>query len=344
MRSLTAIFLLLFTFQLPAQDITIKAGTEKDTIYIGDQIYYNIEVEQPLDMNLDYFFPADTLTESILVVSRSGPDSTINREDNRVTISLGILITSFDTGFYEIPPFYVSYREGGEEIRYYSDFIPLTVVNTDIAPADSTEVIFDIVAPYSHPLTAGEIIPWVLAFIVIAAAVWYIVRKLREKRTGEGAEQVVKMPTEPIHIIALRELDRLDRKKLWQQGEIKLFYTSLVLILKQYLSGYFRISFLEMTTGETMEALRYEGLKNTEVRKTLDDIFTTADFSKFARYRPGDDLNSVMTERAREVIKLLVAEKSATEVEKTPGKSEVKSSPTTRTDVAEERKEAADGQ
>lgn len=343
MRSVTAICLLLFTFQLPAQDITVKAGTEKDTIYIGDQIYYNIEVEQPLDLNLDYFFPADTLIESLLVLSRRGPDSTIFRDANRVTISLGILITSFDTGFYEIPPFYVSYREGGEEIRHYSDFVPLTVVNTDITPADSTEVIFDIVAPYSHPLTAREIIPWVLLMIVTAAAAWYIVRRVRNRKTGEGDEPVVKMPSEPIHIIALRELDRLDRKKLWQQGEIKLFYSSLAVILKQYLSGHFRISCLEMTTGETMEALRYEGLKNEQVRKNLDDIFTTADFSKFARFRPGDDLNSVMTDKARELIKLLVAEKSATETENAE-KQEVNSSPATRTDIAEERKEEGDGQ
>jgi hypothetical protein len=343
MRSVTAIFLLLLTFQLPAQDITVTTSTEKDTIYIGDQIYYNVVVVQPLDLVLDYSFPADTLTESILVLERRGPDSTINREGDMVSVSLGLLITSFDTGFYEIPPFYVSYSKEGEEIRYYSDFIPLTVVNTDITPADSTEVIFDIVAPYSHPLTAREIIPWVLAVIVIAVAVWYIAGKLRERKTGEEVEQAVKMPTEPIHIIALRELDRLDRKKLWQQGEIKLFYTSLVFILKQYLSGHFTISCLEMTTGETMEALRYEGLKNDKVRNNLDEIFTTADFSKFARYRPGDDVNSVMTDRAREVIKLLMAEQSASEMEGS-AKSELKPAPSGYSEVAEEGKEAADGQ
>lgn len=343
MRSVVALCLLVLTFQLSAQDITVTARAEKDTIYIGDQIYYNIEVEQPLDLSLDYFFPADTLTESLLVLGRKGPDSTIHRDGTRVTISLGILITSFDTGFYEIPPFYVSYTGGGQEIRHYSDFVSLTVVNTDIAPADTTEVIFDIVAPYSHPLTAREIIPWVILLMVITAAAWYIIRKLRERKTAAGAEPVVKMPSEPLHIIALRELDRLDRKKLWQQGEIKLFYTSLTVILKQYLSGRFRISCIEMTTGETMEALRYEGLNNEQARINIDEILTTADFSKFARFRPGDDLNSVMTDKAREVIKLLMAEKSATEME-TAKMQEVKPAAAVNPETSVKGKEDSDGQ
>ncbi|MCA1755879.1 MAG: hypothetical protein LC649_00240 [Bacteroidales bacterium] len=343
MRSVAALCLLILTFQLPAQDITVTAGTEKDTIYIGDQIYYNIEVEQPLDLSLDYYFPADTLMESILVLGRRGPDSTIHREDNRVSISLGMLITSFDTGFYEIPPFYVLYAGEGKEIRYYSDFVSLTVVNTDIVPPDTTDIIFDIVAPYSHPLTAREIIPRVILLMAGSVLIWYIIKRLRDRKKPEGAEPVIKMPSEPLHIIALRELDRLDRKKLWQQGEIKLFYTSLAVILKQYLSGRYRISCLEMTTAETMEALRYEGLINEQVRKNLDEIFTTADFSKFARYRPGDNLNSVMTDKAREVVKLLAAEKSAPEMESAE-KQEVKPAPSGRTNNAEERKEDGNGQ
>lgn len=310
MRQVAIIFFCIFSFQLAAQDIKVTARVERDTIYIGDQIYYNITVEQPSDLKLNFLNPADTLMRSVLIIDKRGPDSSVIKNQNRVAISMSLLITSFDTGFYDIPPFYVSYNPDGKEIRYYSDFTPLEVINTYITPSDTTDIIFDIVAPYTQSLTAREVIPWILLTLVVAVAVWYIIRRIRNNRKREEDEPLVKMPAEPLHITALRELDRLDRKKLWQKGEMKPFYTDLVLILKQYLSGRFNISCLEMTTYETMDALKYNGLNDEKVQISINEILITADFSKFAKYRPGDDLNSVMIDRAKEIVSQLASEKS----------------------------------
>jgi hypothetical protein len=174
--------------------------------------------------------------------------------------------------------------------QFYSDYTFLEVMRVRIAPQDSTAKIFDIIQPYSAPLTLGEILPWILMAAILTLALWLIIRQLRKlKNKKPEIEPVINV--EPAHIIALRELDILKEEMLWQKGETKRYYTRLTGILRQYLENRYGILSLELTTSETLEALLKTGFKKDESFKILKSVLTGADLVKFAKYKPQDEEN-----------------------------------------------------
>jgi hypothetical protein len=129
--------------------------------------------------------------------------------------------------------------------------------------------------------------------VILSAVIWFTfqyIKKLRTKRTGEPVPEI----REPAHIIAFRELEQLRAEKLWQNGEIKLYYTRLSEIVRQYLENRYGISALEHTTGETLDHLLSAGFKKDENYNKLRAVLTESDLVKFAKYKPGpveNDLN-----------------------------------------------------
>ncbi len=92
--------------------------------------------------------------------------------------------------------------------------------------------------------------------------------------------------TEPAHVIAFRELEKLKNEKLWQNGETKKYYIRLTEIIRQYLENRFGVNSLELTTSETLEALVKTGFKKDESFNKLRSVLTGADLVKFAKYKP----------------------------------------------------------
>jgi len=192
------------------------------------------------------------------------------------------LITSFDSGFYQVPPVYAELKSEEGIKRFYSDYSQLEVMRIKIAPADTTAKIYDIIGPYRAPLTLGEIIPWVLILLLLAVLIWTGIRLLRKlRRKKSGIEEVV--IKEPAHVIAFRELEKLRDDQIWQKGEIKQYYTRLTEILRQYLENRYNVFSLELTTAETLDALVKTGFKKDTSYNQLKTILTGADLVKFAK-------------------------------------------------------------
>ena len=55
---------------------------------------------------------------------------------------------------------------------------------------------------------------------------------------------------------AMKELDALKEKKLWQQGLNKEYYTALTETLRRYIVDRFGVNAMEMTSGEILDILR----------------------------------------------------------------------------------------
>jgi hypothetical protein len=202
------------------------------------------------------------------------------------------LVTSFDSGKYQLAPVYAEMKEAGGIKRYYSDYSQLEVMRVKIAPPDSVSKIFDIVQPYKAPLTAGEILPWVLLVIVASVAVWFIVRLIKKMRRKEaGIISVVEK--EPAHIIAFRQLEQLKNEKLWENGELKAYYTRLTEIARLYLENRYNIFSLELTTPETLAELKKTGFKENGSFKKLKNVLTGADLVKFAKFKPDSSENEL---------------------------------------------------
>jgi len=279
--------LAILLFQLHAsagaQDVNVKSSFDSSRIFIGDQVRYTVTIEKPAGLKLILPALKDTLIKNIEIVSGPVIDSSIL--GGRVKIIQRYLVTSFDSGRYQVPPVFAEAKNENGLKRFYSDYSLLEVMRVKIAPPDTVSKIFDIVKPYRAPITAGEVLPWVLILAVAAALVWLAVRYIKKLRSN-GKEPEVIINPDPAHVIALRELEKLRDEKLWQSGEIKMYYTRLTEVLRQYLENRYRVYSLELTTSETLDALVRTGFKRDGSYNQLKNILTSADLVKFAKYNP----------------------------------------------------------
>ena len=299
-KGIIFIFILLVIISgTKAQNVVVTSSFDTSRILIGDQINYTITIDKPSELNLSIPIFRDTLFRNIEIISGPLIDSSIL--NGRTKLVGKYLITSFDTGYYAIPPVFVEIKSNEGIKRFFSDYSMLEVARTKIAPADTANKIYDIIAPYRAPLTVGEVLPWVLLAILICEIVWFIMRYIRlHKKNNEGVEPM--KFSEPAHVIAFRELEILNHEEIWQKGETKKYYTRLTEILRQYLENRYRVFSLELTTEETLTALLYTGFKKDGEYNRLKTILTSADLVKFAKYKPEPSENELHYQNSWEFI------------------------------------------
>ena len=273
-----------------AQDVKITSSFDSVKIYIGDQIKYTVTIDKPSDLKLSFPVFRDTLCKNIEIISGPRIDSSL--QNGRTRIIQKYLITSFDSGRYQVKPLFVEVKNEGGLKRYYSDYSTLKVIRVKIAPADTTAKIFDIVKPYKAPVTLGEILPWILIGLLAGTLTWAALRYFKKFIKSETVAESF-IPSEPAHVIAFRELEKLKSEELWQKGEIKRYYTTLTEILRQYLENRYRVFSLELTTFETLEALVKTGFKKNGSYNDLKSVLTGADLVKFAKYNPTAEENEL---------------------------------------------------
>jgi hypothetical protein len=282
-KLILSIYLLISIISAFSQDVNVTSSFDTSRIYIGDQVKFKITIDQPAGLKLNLPFYKDTLCKNIEIIS--GPVLDTLKTGGRIKISEKYLITSFDSGLYQVPPVIVEMKNENGLKRFYSDYSRLEVLRVKIAPADTTAKIYDIIKPYRAPVTVGEILPWILLVALIGILAWAIVRFIRKFiRPDTGTETVIN--PDPAHVIAFRELERLREEQLWQKGAIKTYYTRLTEILRQYLENRFRVFSLELTTDETLDSLIKTGFKKDGSYKLLKTVLTGADLVKFAKHIP----------------------------------------------------------
>lgn len=320
MKNLTFSILLFisiisFTF---GQNVNITSSFDSSRIYIGDQIKFTITIDQPADLKLAIPVFKDTLSSKIEIISGPLVDSS-SSQNGRIKIIQNYLITSFDSGHYKIRPVFAEAKNQDGLKRFYSDYSMLEVIRVKITPADTASKIFDIINPYRAPLSVGEVLPWLLIISLAGAIIWAGIRVWRKlRKTETGTETYI--PQDPAHVIAFRELERLKNEELWQKGELKLYYTRLTEILRQYLENRFRVFSLELTTDETLDALIRTGFKKNGSFNDLKTVLTGADLVKFAKFNPvasenethyQNSWNFVLASHENELILDSVEEKSS---------------------------------
>ena len=135
-----------------------------------------------------------------------------------------------------------------------------------------------------------------IGFIILMLLVWYLVWYIRNKWQGRVRE-VKPAPKLPPHVIAIKALDELRNRKLWQNGKHKLYYSTLTEILRLYIEDRWEVGALEMTTDEIITALRDVDIKH-DSRSNLVAILRTADMVKFAKALPDGEENEQLFDYA----------------------------------------------
>lgn len=289
---------ILFIFLLTAggaaaQNLpTVRAEVVPDSIMIGDQFKLSIEVDKDLVQVIDFpRFDNGKIGDGIEVLQESGID-TLKRDGRRVTIRKQYTLTSFDEGFYSLGKFPALYMDKNVvDTLYAPDSLFLMVSTFEIDT--TTQTIYDIKQPIHTPVTFGEYGGYlVLAFIVLQvlfAIVYILIRTLKQRKQGE---KPAKQRTEPPHVTAIKELEKLNRQKLWQNHRHKLYYTRLTDIIREYIEERYHIGAMEMTSDEITEALKELSIGErsaVQIRRLL----STADYVKFAKYIPSVEDNEM---------------------------------------------------
>lgn len=259
------------------------ARLDSTDILIGDQIGLDIEVTVPAGNKVMFPTVMDTVTKKIEVVEKSAVDTTFTADSLKVTQQL--TVTSFDTGYLAIPPFKFGYGDNKIEDTLESEPLLLRVNPIKV---DTTQPIKNIKGPMEAPITFAEMLPWILgalALLLLLFAIWYIRKKKREKKP---VLQPKRKPREQPHIEALNALENLKKKKLWQNGKVKQYYTELTHILRVYVERKFEVPAVESTSNEILEELKQFEI-DREVYEKLKECLQTSDMVKFAKLEPLPD-------------------------------------------------------
>ncbi len=262
----------------------------RDSILIGEQTELNIsfafpEKEKPI---IEWGPIYDSISKKFDILSYGIIDTVVFKESGQKEITQKTLITSWDEGLHVINPVSFSYVSKQDTIKIESDAHLLTVgtieIDKELPPKDIKPIL-------SVPLTLKELLPWIIAVLLLLIAVW-LIYKFRKKIFGKKeVHKIEKKPDIPAHIFALEKLEQLKEQNLWQEGRVKLYYIELSDILRKYIELRYYVNALEMTTDEILDSVKEYILYNSEQYSKLDEILKLSDLVKFAKYIPTPEDN-----------------------------------------------------
>jgi hypothetical protein len=292
--------LLALICSLPVQSQFVELRTELDTnqIRIGEQFHLDIAVWQPAGIRIVFPEIRDTLMAGVEVMQAFPRDTT--PEGENLKISQRYRLTSFDSGFYEIPP--MKFDIHSDQWRDSIESNPMYLLVQTVA-VDST--IYDVKAPIHMPVSFLEVFPFVAGGLVLVAAVYFTVRYLKRRKKQKGMF-TPERPQDPAHVIALRELDRLREEKLWQKSEFKPYYTRLTDIIRHYMERRYSIPAMEMTSHEILDTWKQGEQPDEDLASKLNRLLNLADLVKFAKEKPLASDNEENLDRAYEFVKRTV--------------------------------------
>ena len=256
------LFLLLTPLYLFGQ-LNVKIDT--DTILIGDQIKLSIEcnsVEGELFPNFsDSIGPLEILT-------KSNVDSITS--DSGLILRQNYTITAWDSGNYYIPS-----TKYGNEVK---DSILIYVNTIKLSQNDELK---DIKAPIHTPISFEEASPYILAFIILLIVI-FLIRYWLKNRTKKEIIPLIKEEIIPPHEIALNKLEILNTQKLWQNGKVKEYYTTISEVIRTYIEEGIGTPAMEIPTKEIVDQLHQQRIETNK----LEELLMRSDLAKFAKSQP----------------------------------------------------------
>lgn len=284
MKKLIYIITLLVWSNLAfAQNVNARIDTS--SILIGEQTEITLSANYRVDEGeVSVVFPAiyDTLSEFIEVIQKSELDTFIADKDDpyNFTQEQKLTITSFDSGYYAIPPF--SFVINSDTVETEA-----LLLEVQTMAVDTSQAIFDIKGPIAEPFSFTDWLKenwrWIALIIALLVGLYFGYRYFKNKPKTEKVEEII--PDIPEHIVALEKLTQVRDAKLWQSGKTKKYHTEISETLRAYIERRYQVNALEETTSEIIHGLRLQNI-SPELMNKLTQTLTLADLVKFAKEQP----------------------------------------------------------
>lgn len=259
-----------------SQEVSYK--TDKDTFQIGEQIQYEIKVEEVTNEDL-VVFPKDQTFVPLEMVEAYKID-TLDPQAKTFILTKLYKLTQFDSGSYSVPPQLVKINDKA----FYTDTLKVRV--NDVVLDTLNQKLYPVKPSIgvNKPFALPSWFWWTLAVILVLAGIAFLIFKLKKKR-DEAKRRI------PPYEQAMLSLKELDKSSTLEDRNFKDYITELTYISRRYLEEKLEIRALEYTTNELISELKSKKEKKKLALKEdmiseYETILKRADLAKFANIKP----------------------------------------------------------
>jgi hypothetical protein len=294
-KVLRFILLVLFAISLNvyAQNISVSASTDTSDYLVGDYIQFSIKAEYDEGIRISPPSLIDNL--GILEVIKVLP---VSFEEDENVQQFNYIIAGYDSARVVIPPIPITYYQDNisEPQETQTNEVVVFIHTLEV---NASEEIKDIKEPVRIPIDWLFWLIIVLVIVILITIGYFLYRKF--KKPEEEIRIIRRAPPVPIHVLALKALDMLDQKKLWQQGQIKGYHSEITEIIRKYFEDRYDFNSLEMTTAQSMLVLN-RVMDNEKMIRITGSFLENADMVKFAKFEPLPSVNEEMMKQAYEIV------------------------------------------
>ena len=264
MRNICILILLLINSKAWSQKISV----DTNIIFVGQQV----EIVISNNIKNSEFWPNfnDTLVNGLEIVQSDF--DTLSEE-----IIQKIIITSWDSGSYYIPPVKFSATSKSNAL----------IINVLLPNIYANSELKDIKGPLDDNIGWSDIWPWLVLILIILLSIFTYKKYFNKKKKTVVVKKNIQTPA---HILALNSLKKLENKKLIDKKDIKEYYSSISEIIRRYIENRFNFPALELTTHEILDIIT--AIIKKEESISLKNILEISDLVKFAKKIP-DQIENV---------------------------------------------------
>ncbi len=302
--SLLSFILILLSAQAHAQ-VEVHAVLDSNKIRIGEQtrldLYLSYDASTNKNLNIQWPQIEDTLRKEIEVLNITKIDTTIpdKSRPNFIQQHIQLLITSFDSGYYAIPPFeFVLNNDTSNKLLTEALLLEVNSVPTDTSAAK----LKDIKAPFDEPFDWKWYLPYVYIALAILTAIIIIILIVRRIKKNKPVEVIPEKPKTPAHITAFAALEKIKEEGIWKDNKIKEYYSEITDTIRLYIEERFNINALELTSDEIIHVFKSQ-VVDSESKAKLYQILTLSDFVKFAKQIPIEAEHTLTLNNAFDFVK-----------------------------------------
>ncbi len=290
-KFLTIILFILGILSLKAQQPQALLQLDTNRIRMGEQIKATLSVfysNAGKKANIKWPIIADSLSEGkVLVADRSKIDTLAmsNDDPNAMMQRRNIIVTAFDSAMITLGPF--AFVVNGDSV--FSNTVDFECNTFEV---DTTKAFKDIKGVVDVPFGLWDWIIeykyWLIGAVLFIAAVAVTIGLIRRRKALILPGEIIPIDTRTADEIALQALDQMRREQRWTRVTPKIYYSELTDVIRTYIEKRFEILALEQTTSELMASLRFSDCEPEE-RNRLNELLSTADLVKFARFTPDEN-------------------------------------------------------